>query len=99
MKKTKFQTAVCKMIANNAVRGRAREALLELAVNGQTRPVTQNSRSYSDCTEAVLEALQQIGMPECLPSHKGNYFRPGWYVINDAPRGGKLGQVIRINFD
>lgn len=99
MKQSEFLTKVCKAIANNEIKGNARMLLAELAVKGFCRPVTPNSRSYSDSTAAVLNALQTLGMPECLPSKKGNYFATGWYVQNDAPRGGKLGTIININFD
>jgi hypothetical protein len=61
--------------------------------------VLARSRSYSDNTEDVLNALREIGLPECTPSKNGNYFRPGWYIQNDAPRGGKLGTVIHINWE
>lgn len=98
MKQTEFLTKVCKAIANNEIKGNARMLLAELAVKGSCRPVTAVSRGYSDSTSKVLKALQQLGMPECLPSRKGNYFDTGWYIENDAPRGGKLGTIIKINF-
>jgi hypothetical protein len=99
MKQSEFLTIVCKAIANNEIKGNARMLLAELAVKGACRPVAAVSRGYSDSTDKVLEALQQCGMPECLPSKKGNYFATGWYVQNDAPRGGKLGTIIKINFE
>lgn len=99
MKKSEFLTKVCKMIAANSVKGNARELLAELAVKGFCRPVRAVSKSYSDSTSAVLNALKEIGIPECLPSRKGNYYAEGWYIQNDAPRGGKCGTLILINFE
>lgn len=99
MKQSEFLTKVCKAIASNEVKGNARMLLAELAVKGQCRPVSAISRGYSDSTAAVLKILEVLGVPECLPSKKGNYFATGWYVLNDAPRGGKLGTIIKINFD
>lgn len=99
MKREEFLTKACKAIAANEVKGNARRLLAELAVNGFCRPVAAVSRGYSDSTDRVLEALQQLGMPECQPSRKGNYFNTGWYLQNDAPRGGKLGTIIKVNFD
>lgn len=98
MKEKEFLTKVCKAIAANEIKGNARMLLAELAVKGYCRPVIAVSRGYSDSTDKVLEALQRLGMPECLPSKKGNYFATGWYVQNDAPRGGKLGTIIKVNF-
>ena len=98
MKKQVFLTKVCKMIAANEVRGTVRELIAELAVNGNCRPVKQVSRSYSDKTCDILKVLKEIGLPECKMSKKGNYFNVGWYLTNDAPRGGKIGNIIKINF-
>ena len=100
MKKTTFQTAVCKLIAANKVKSvTVRELLLRLAVSGTCRPCLQRSRAYLDKTEEVIEILRNIGIPESKHSRKGNYVHPGYYVANDAPRGGKLGTEIIINFD
>lgn len=99
MKKAVFQTAVCKIIANNKIKGNARSLLLELAVNGQVRPVEERKQSYSDSTETLIQALQEIGMPECKASRNGNYYNEGYFIVNDAPRGGKLGNILKINFE
>jgi hypothetical protein len=99
MKKSSFQTKVCKLIAENEVKGRARDLLLELAVNGFCRPVINNSRSYNDVTKTIISVIEKIGIPECTPSKKGNYFNQGYYIINDAPKGGKLGDILKINFE
>lgn len=98
MKKAEFLTKVCKMVAANEIKGNARELLVELAINGECRPVKPLSRSYSDSTHAIIEALKALNIPECLPSKRGNYFAEGYYMVNDAPKGGKLGNIIKINF-
>lgn len=98
MKQAEFLTKVCKAVAANEIKGNARMLLAELAVKGQCRPVVAVSRGYSDSTAAVLKALEALGMPECMPSKNGNCFATGWHVENDAPRGGKCGTIIKINF-
>lgn len=98
MKHSEFLTKICKAIAENKIKGNARLLCVQLAASGCCRPVFARSRSYSDNTENVLNALREIGLPECLPSRRGNYSAPGWYIQNDAPRGGKLGTIIHINF-
>lgn len=96
--KGEFQTKVCKLIAENKIRGNARALLLELAVNEEVKPVKQYSRSYNDSTIDLIYALKELGVPESKPSKHGNYYSVGYYMANDAPRGGKLGNIIKINF-
>ena len=82
------------MIAENRVKGNAREALLKLAANGRCRPVHKISRSYSDCTNAILSALHEMNIGVALTK-----YGRGYYFTNDAPRGGKLGTILNINFE
>lgn len=92
MTRAEFITKVAKEIAGNHVKGSARELLFELAINGECRPVRALSRSYSDSTARVIDALVRMGVPECPRSCRGNYTRAGWYVINDSPKGGSAVQ-------
>ena len=100
MKQHTFQTIVCKLVASNKVKSIiVREMLLRLAVSGACRPCLQRRHAHLNKTEEVIEILRSIGIPESKPSRKGNYCHPGFYVTNDAPRGGKLGTEIIINFE
>lgn len=99
MKQSILITKIAKAIANNEVKSSAvRRLLMEIASTGKCRPCWQVSRAYSDHTDQVIVVLQQLGVAECKPSKKGNFFNIGYYIENDSPRGGKLGNIIRINF-
>jgi hypothetical protein len=99
MKKVQFMNKACKAIAANKIQGATKMLILEIVVNGYCRPVWQLSRSYHDSTQSVKSALESLGIFEQGTSIEGLDVRKGYLVKNDAPRGGKLGTLIEVNFE
>lgn len=108
MTQEQFITAVAKAIASNVVKGSCRRKLLEIALNGQAHTCDKMSKSYNDHTDAIIKIIEQIGIKAARRHIKtmGKElneislwdFEKGWYKINDAPRCGKTGTIIGINF-
>ena len=100
MKRQEFLTKACKAIATNKVRsGAVRRLIMEIAVNGSCRPVWQLSRSYSEHTAEVINVLEMLGINKQGTCLNGVNIRKGYLIQNDAPRGGKLGTIIKVNFE
>ena len=109
MKQEKFITEVAKAIASNKVKGSCRKKLLQLALSGRVHTCDAMSKSYNDHTEKIIKIIEELGVKQAR-RHKSTFgkeitelhwldFDKGWYQINDAPRGGKLGTIIGINFE
>lgn len=100
MKQQEFLTKACKAIAANQIgSGAVRRLIIEIAANGQCRPVWQISRNYSEHTSEVIRALESLGIQQQGMCINGVNVRKGYLIENDAPRGGKLGTIIKVNFE
>lgn len=100
MKQAAFITKLAKAIANNEVcSGPIRRLLMEVASTGKCRPCWMISRAYSDHTEQVIAYLEKLGIQKQGTCINGVNIRKGWLLKNDAPRGGKLGNIVCVNFE
>lgn len=100
MKQQEFLTKACKAIAANQIPGGVvRRLIMEIAVNGFCRPVWQISRNYSEHTGQVIAYLEDLGIRQQGTCVNGVNIRKGYLIQNDAPRGGKLGTIIKVNFE
>ena len=100
MKQAAFITKLAKAIAANEIRsGAIRRLLMEVASTGTCRPCWEIKRAYSDHTAEVLAYLEQLGIFKQGTCVNGVNVRRGWLLKNDAPRGGKCGNIVEINFD
>lgn len=100
MKQQEFLTKACKAIAANKIgSGAVRRLIMEIAVNGMCRPVWQITRKYSEHTGEVVAALEMLGIRQQGTCIDGVNIRKGYLFQNDAPRGGKLGTIIKVNFE
>jgi hypothetical protein len=100
MKQSAFITKLAKAIAANEIpSGVIRRLLMEVASTGTCRPCWELKRSYSDHTQQVINYLESLGVQKQGTCINGVNIRRGWLLKNDAPRGGKCGNIIVINFD
>ena len=100
MKQATFVTKVAKAIADNEIRTTAaRRLMMQLASTGECRPCWEVSRAYSDHTEQILAICEKLGMWKQGTCRNGENIRKGWLLKNDAPRGGKCGNIIVVKFD
>jgi hypothetical protein len=100
MKQQEFLTKACKAIAANKIKsGAERRLIVEIAANGFCRPVWQISKNYSDHTMQVIGALESLGIQKQGTCINGVNIRRGYLIQNDAPRGGKLGTIIKVTFE
>lgn len=100
MKKSEFLTKACKYIASNRIRqGAVRRLIMELAVNGYCRPVWRIRQNYSEHTGQVIGALEMLGIQKQGTCVNGVNICRGYLIQNDASRGGKLGTIIKLNFE
>ncbi len=100
MKQQEFLTKACKAIAANKISsGAVRRLIVEIAANGYCRPVWQISKNYSEHTGEVIRALESLGIQQQGTCINGVNVRRGYLLENDAPRGGKLGTIIKVNFE
>lgn len=100
MKQSAFITKLAKAIAANEIRpGAIRRLLMEVASTGTCRPCWEIRRAYSDHTNEVIVCLENLGIYKQGTHVNGVNIRKGWLLKNDAPRGGKCGNIIVINFD
>ena len=100
MKQAEFVTKVAKAIANNEIKSvRVRQLIMEIASTRECRPVRQLSRAYGDHTVQVIMTLEQLGIRQQGKCINGVNIRKGWRLRSDAPRGGRIGNIITVNFD
>ena len=100
MKQQEFLTKACKAIAANKIHsGAVRRLIMTIAVNGCCRPVWQVSRNYSEHTNEVIMALENLGIKQQGACVDGVNIYKGYLIQNDAPKGGKLGTIIKVNFE
>ena len=108
MTQENFLTEVAKAIASNKIKGSCRQKLLMIALSGRVHTCDAMKKKYNDKTDEVIRIIETLGIQQAHRDIKTlgkelnelNFwdFGKGWYKINDAPRGGKLGTIIGINF-
>ena len=98
MKRAQFQKAIAGVIANTKTNAKIFSMLIDLLYKSECRPTESNRNGIDDRTAEVLAVLNGIGCFECAISCRGNYKGFGYYTGNDAPKGGKGGNFIKINF-
>ena len=95
MRKKNFQDAVFRLILDEKVRGKAREKLLEIAVNGFCYPATVATRgTVTDCTKTLLDVFADVGLPKCFPNDDGEYFACGWFIRQENGVN-----MIKVNYE
>ena len=100
MRQSAFITKLAKAIAANEIRpGVIRRLLMEVASTGTCRPCWEIKRAYSDHTSEVITCLERLGIQKQGTCINGVNIRRGWLLKNDAPRGGKCGNIIAVNFE
>ena len=98
MKRQQFQKAIAAVIGTTKSNAKIFPMLVELLYKGECRPTESSRNGIDDRTGEVVAILQALGLQECPLSCRGNRKGFGYYTGNDAPKGGKAGNFIKINF-
>lgn len=98
MKREQFQKMIAGKIATTKVNAKIFPMLINLLYRGECRPTESNRNGIDDRSAEIIAILEEIGCTECELSRRGNYKGFGYIIGNDAPRGGKAGNFIKINF-
>lgn len=96
MKKNEFIKKTCAYIATLRSNNPAIPLLLDLMTTGICRPATSTRRGITDHSAYVICALKNIGLHQQGTHIDGKDVRFGYWTGNDAPRGGRNGDWIKV---